>query len=86
VDWFAGRDICFAPVLTLKEAFDDPFLAERGLLSHDADGSEVVGAPIRFQNEPARIDPHAPGLNADSEEIIAKGWKTPRASRLSHDQ
>lgn len=75
--WFEGRDICFAPVRTLKEAFDDPFLIERGLLDHDADGSEVVGTPIRFKNEPARIDPHAPGLNEHGAEIAARGWRAP---------
>jgi len=75
IDWFEGRDICFAPVRTLKEAFDDPFLVERGLLDHDADGSEVVGTPIRFQREPGRIDPHAPDLNEHGAEIAALGWK-----------
>jgi crotonobetainyl-CoA:carnitine CoA-transferase CaiB-like acyl-CoA transferase len=76
IQWFDGRDICFAPVRSLKEAFDDPFLAERGLLAHDEDGSEVVGTPIRFQNEPAEIDPRAPGLNAHGDEIIVKGWRS----------
>ena len=76
VDWFEGRDICFAPVRTLKEAFDDPFLAERGMLSSDLDGSEVVGSPIRFRAEPARINPHAPARNEHGDEITAHGWRT----------
>jgi len=75
VDWFTGRDVCFAPVRTLKEAFDDPFLAERGMLSRDADGSEVVGSAIRFRAEPARINPHAPGKNEHGAEISARGWE-----------
>jgi crotonobetainyl-CoA:carnitine CoA-transferase CaiB-like acyl-CoA transferase len=79
VDWFDGRDICFAPVRTLKEAFDDPFLAERGMLSRDAEGSEVVGTPIRFRDEPGQINPHAPGKNEHGAEIIAHGWDTPAA-------
>jgi crotonobetainyl-CoA:carnitine CoA-transferase CaiB-like acyl-CoA transferase len=78
IDWFEGRDICFAPVRTLKEAFDDPFLVERGLLGHDAEGSEVVGTPIRFKNEPARIAPHAPALNEHGAEIAAQGWNRMR--------
>jgi crotonobetainyl-CoA:carnitine CoA-transferase CaiB-like acyl-CoA transferase len=73
-DWFDGRDICFAPVRTLKEAFDDPFLAERGMLSRDAEGSEVVGTPIRFRDEPGRIHSHAPGKNEHGDAIIANGW------------
>jgi crotonobetainyl-CoA:carnitine CoA-transferase CaiB-like acyl-CoA transferase len=76
VDWFEGRDICFAPVRTLKEAFDDPSLVERGLLTRDAEGTETVGTPIRFRKEPARIDPHAPKLNEHRDEIVARGWNT----------
>lgn len=74
--WFEGRDVCWAPVRSLKEAFDDPFLAERGMLDHDDEGSEVIGSPIRFLAEPARIDPKAPGRNEDGEAIARLGWET----------
>jgi len=77
--WFEGRDICFAPVRTLKEAFDDPFLVERGMLGHDGAGSEVVGTPIKFRAEPARINPHAPARNEHGADITAHGWATPSA-------
>lgn len=60
VAWFAGRDVCFAPVRTLKAAFDDPATAARGMLSRDPEGSEVVGTPLRFREEPGRIDPTVP--------------------------
>jgi crotonobetainyl-CoA:carnitine CoA-transferase CaiB-like acyl-CoA transferase len=80
VEWFEGRDICFAPVRSLKEAFDDPFLAERGMLSRDAEGSEVVGAPIRFRSEPARINARAPDKNEHGAEITAHGWERRAAS------
>ncbi|HEX4182878.1 MAG TPA: CaiB/BaiF CoA-transferase family protein [Caulobacteraceae bacterium] len=80
VEWFNGRDICFAPVRSLKEAFDDPFLAERGMLARDKDGSEVVGAPIRFRAEPAKINAHAPAKNENGEQILADGWARPAAS------
>jgi crotonobetainyl-CoA:carnitine CoA-transferase CaiB-like acyl-CoA transferase len=68
--WFDGRDVCFAPVRTLKDAFEDPALAARGLFARDADGNEIVGTPILFTNEPARIDPHPPELGAGP-----SGWK-----------
>jgi crotonobetainyl-CoA:carnitine CoA-transferase CaiB-like acyl-CoA transferase len=58
--WFAGRDVCFAPVRTLMEAFDDPETAQSGMLAFDEEGSEIVGTPIRFQEEPAVIDPRLP--------------------------
>ena len=72
--WFEGRDICFAPVRTLKEAFDDPAVAARGMLAFDAEDNEVVGTPIRFQSEPAVIDAAVPCLDADRAEIAALGW------------
>jgi crotonobetainyl-CoA:carnitine CoA-transferase CaiB-like acyl-CoA transferase len=73
--WFEGRDICWAPVRDLKAAYADPFLVERGMLAYDAAGSEVIGSPIRFQNEPSRINPHAPDRNEHGEAIARDGWK-----------
>jgi crotonobetainyl-CoA:carnitine CoA-transferase CaiB-like acyl-CoA transferase len=75
--WFEGRDICWAPVRSLTEAYADPFLIERGMLSYDADGSEIIGAPIRFLAEPAQIDPKAPAKNEHGEAIARHGWKRP---------
>lgn len=76
--WFAGRDIGFAPVRTLKEALDDPALRARGLLDHDAEGRPVVGTPLLFREEPAIIDSRAPALDADRAEIEAGGWRVHR--------
>jgi crotonobetainyl-CoA:carnitine CoA-transferase CaiB-like acyl-CoA transferase len=70
--WFADKDVCWAPVRTLKDAFDDPALAARGMLNRDADGNEVVGTPIRFREEPAVIDPALPVLDADGAAIRAR--------------
>ena len=78
--WFEGRDICFAPVRTLKEAFNDPAVADRGMLARDAQGNEIVGTPIRFKAEPAVIDPALPALDQHHAEIAAGGWAQP--SRL----
>lgn len=61
--WFDGRDVCFAPVRNLKEAFEDPHLAARGMLAHDAEGSEVVGTPLLFRHEPGAIDPTVPDIS-----------------------
>ena len=72
--WFEGLDVCFAPVRSLKEAFDDPFLVERGLLSTDDEGAQMVGTPIRFAQEPAVIRPKAPGKNEHGEDIARNGW------------
>ena len=47
VIWFADRDVAFSPVLDFREAFDQPHIAERGLLI-EADGGHMVSPAIRF--------------------------------------
>ena len=47
VEWFADKDVAFAPVLDFREALDAPHIAERGLLI-DADGGRAIASPIRF--------------------------------------
>ncbi len=70
VEWFAGRDICFAPVLDLKEAFDDPHLAARDMVTRDGDGASHLGIPIKFREEPGWIDPAVPALGQHSAAIL----------------
>lgn len=54
VEYFASRDIAFAPVQTLREAFDDPNTIARGMVLRDERGSEFIGTPIKFAREPGR--------------------------------
>jgi crotonobetainyl-CoA:carnitine CoA-transferase CaiB-like acyl-CoA transferase len=72
--WFADKDVCFAPVRNLKEAFEDPAVAARGMLAYDARGNEIVGTPIKFREEPAQIDPRTPALDGDRAAIAQNGW------------
>lgn len=54
-DWqefLHGVDCCWAPVRSLKDAFDDRFVIERDMVLTDPDGCRHIGQPIRFQNEP----------------------------------
>ena len=67
--WFEGRDICFAPVLDLKEAFDNAHLHARDMLLRDADGNAHLGIPIKFREEPGAVHMQAPKLGEHSEEI-----------------
>ena len=71
ITWFSDKDVAFAPVLNLKEAFDDPNARERGMIGTDADGNEVVGTPLKFLAEPASINPSVPGKGADADELLA---------------
>ena len=52
VEWFRGKDIGFAPVKDLREAFDDPQADARGMRLRDADGHEHIGTPVKFRDEP----------------------------------
>jgi crotonobetainyl-CoA:carnitine CoA-transferase CaiB-like acyl-CoA transferase len=68
--WFAGRDVCFAPLLDQAEAFARPQGAR--MLWRDAAGNLHLGTPIRFRDEPARLDPQLPRFGEDTAEVIAE--------------
>ena len=61
--WFADKDVAFAPVLDLREAFSQPHVAERGLLVTSG-GGHMVAPAIRFAGESWSPRP-APELGAD---------------------
>ena len=67
IDWFAGRDICFAPVKRISEAFDDPHVRHRGMVLGDGT-SRQIGPPIKFRHEPARPRLAVPRLAAARQE------------------
>ena len=62
VAWFADLDVCFAPVKTLPEAFDDPHVQARGMVLTDAIGRRHLAPVVRFQDEPPQPDLHEPAL------------------------
>ncbi len=51
VEWFQGRDIAFAPVLTFAEAFAQPHVAHRGLVQRH-EGAHHLAPAIRFADDP----------------------------------
>ena len=63
VQWFADRDVAFAPVLDFREAFDQPHIAARGLLAQ-ANGAHHIAPAIRFGGEP----PWQPGAIPELEQ------------------
>ncbi len=65
-------DCCWSWVRSLKEAFDDPFTAERCMVFTDERGARHVGPPIRFLHEPPRPQARVPGYGEDSVEIAAR--------------
>lgn len=49
-------DLCWAPLRDLKEAFDDPHTAARGMVQRDTDGNRHIGPAIKFRDTPAQPD------------------------------
>jgi crotonobetainyl-CoA:carnitine CoA-transferase CaiB-like acyl-CoA transferase len=68
--WMAQLDVCFAPVNTLPEAFDDRNVAARGMALSDARGRRHIAPVIRFADEPPAPDLREPALGEHSEEIL----------------
>jgi len=61
VEYFRGRDIGFAPLRNVREAFDEPQVAAREMLLRDAEGIEHVGTPLKFSLEPGHVSFAVPG-------------------------
>jgi crotonobetainyl-CoA:carnitine CoA-transferase CaiB-like acyl-CoA transferase len=49
-------DLCWAPLRNLKEAFDGPHTASRGMVVRDASGNRHIGPAAKFRDEPAQPD------------------------------
>lgn len=70
--WFEGRDICWSPVVSLKEAWQSEHVVKRGMRFQDAEGNDHIGSAVRFSEEPAQIRTQLPGIGANTAEIIAE--------------
>jgi len=70
--WFAGRDICWSPVVNLREAWDADHVWERGMRFKDAEGNDHIGSAVRFSREPAQINTNLPAIGAETAKIIAE--------------
>lgn len=51
VQWFADKDVAFAPVLDFREALDAPHVANRGLVVAGDGGGRHIAPAIRFAGE-----------------------------------
>ena len=71
IEWFAGKDISFAPVKNLREAFDDPQVAAREMRLVDPQGLEHIGIPIKFQDEPGQVRTTLPQIGEHNGPILA---------------
>jgi len=70
--WFTGRDICWSPVNSLKEAWDADHVWERGMRFKDSLGNDHIGSAVRFSREPAQISTKLPQIGAETAKIIGE--------------
>lgn len=74
-DWPAfldPLDLCWAPVLDLHEAWNQPQVLARGMRLCDAEGADQLGVPIRFAREPAAPNLDTPELGRDTAEFLRR--------------
>ncbi|MFM2045266.1 MAG: hypothetical protein RLY86_3842 [Pseudomonadota bacterium] len=76
----ANVDCCWAPVRSLKDAFDDPATAERGMILRDEAGNRHIGPPIRFRNEPAQPTLSVPAFGEHSVDLAQAAGLDPEAA------
>lgn len=69
VEWFDGVEAAFAPVNNLRQGADDPQIRAREMIVEDGQGREHIGIPIKFRNEPGKINFIAPELGAHNESV-----------------
>jgi crotonobetainyl-CoA:carnitine CoA-transferase CaiB-like acyl-CoA transferase len=81
-DWCAflePLDVAWAPVRTLHEAVTSDLARERQMVVEDPPGQPHLGIPIKFAQEPGRIDPHLDALGESTAAVLAApGWPARR--------
>ncbi len=73
-DAFAGKDICWAPVRTMAEAFEDPLFQTREMVAGIERPGEkpfrAIGTPIKLSRTPGRLRTHPPAFGQDTRRIL----------------
>jgi crotonobetainyl-CoA:carnitine CoA-transferase CaiB-like acyl-CoA transferase len=70
IEWFKGKDVCWGPVLDLREGLNHPHVRARAMRLKDEHGSDHLGVPIRFANEPAQPNFALPPLGGDGPTLL----------------
>jgi crotonobetainyl-CoA:carnitine CoA-transferase CaiB-like acyl-CoA transferase len=78
VTWFRGKDVCFAPVKNLREAFDDPHAIARGMRLVDSANREHIGIPMKFEREPGRANFALPTVGQHNAELLGSIGLSPQ--------
>lgn len=81
--WLADKGVCYAPVLDLHEAWHQPLLREREMVTTGPDGVEQLGTPVKFRHEPGNPARPLPGLGEHSDRILERlGYDEAERRRL----
>lgn len=67
---FAEVDAAFAGVKTLREACDDVQIRHRQMIVEDERGWEHIGLPMKFKNEPGRLEFKFAKLGEHTEDVL----------------
>ncbi len=82
-DWLADKDVCYAPVLDMNEAWQEPYLRERGMVAAGADGVERLGTPVKFKAEPGLPSDKLAELGGDTDALLERlGYDAAERLRL----
>jgi crotonobetainyl-CoA:carnitine CoA-transferase CaiB-like acyl-CoA transferase len=68
--WFKGRDIPAMPVFDLAEAWDQPHVRARAMRVTDADGNDHIGIPIKYGDEPGRVNPALAAVGQHTDAVL----------------
>ena len=77
--FLSGLDICFGPVNSLLDAFEDENVKAREMILRDDLGRRHFAPVIRFRDEPSAPRLNTPALGENTEEVLK------RAGRLKPD-
>jgi len=67
-EFLSKLDLGWAPVRTLKDAFEDPNTRARGMVMRDDEGNRHIGPAVKFRDDPARPDLGLPLYQPNSAE------------------
>jgi crotonobetainyl-CoA:carnitine CoA-transferase CaiB-like acyl-CoA transferase len=67
--FLSGVDVCWAPVRSLKNALEEDYAIERGIVLTDKQGQRHLGPPIRFRADPPQPNLRTPKYGEHSEQI-----------------
>jgi crotonobetainyl-CoA:carnitine CoA-transferase CaiB-like acyl-CoA transferase len=75
----SGTEVCYAPVLSLAEALNDPQVSERQAVMADAERGFLACLPLRFLPPLEIREAAAPRLGEHTSEILSElGWTAER--------